>query len=59
MAHSISKFAIFTIISNNVKTNRENILDNIQNTVYSEFATVHKIMKSCERRINDVSMDAV
>lgn len=26
---------------------------------YSEFATVHKIMKSCERRINDVSMDAV
>ena len=41
MAHSISKFAIFTIISNNVKTNRENILDNIQNTVYSEFATVY------------------
>lgn len=41
MAHAISKFAIFTIISNNVKTNRENILDNIHNTVYSEFATVY------------------
>lgn len=41
MAHSISKFAIFTIISNNVKTNRENIIDNIHNTVYSEFATVY------------------
>lgn len=41
MAHSISKFAIFTIISNNVKSNRENIIDNIQNTVYSEFAIVY------------------
>lgn len=41
MAHSISKFAIFTIISNNVKSNRENIIDNIHNTVYSEFAIVY------------------
>jgi hypothetical protein len=41
MAHSVSKFAIFTIISNNVKTNRQNIIDNIQNTVYSEFANIY------------------
>lgn len=41
MAHSISKFAIFTIISNNIRSNRENIIDNINNTVYSEFSTVY------------------
>lgn len=41
MAHSLSKFAIFTIISNNVKTNRDNIVDNIHNTVYAEFSTVY------------------
>lgn len=41
MGQSLSKFAVFTIISNNVKNNRENIIDNIDNTVYSEFATVY------------------
>ena len=41
MAHSVSKFAIFTIISNNVKSNRNNIIDNIENTVYSEFEMIH------------------
>lgn len=41
MGQSLAKFAVFTIISNNVKQNRENIIDNIDTTVYSEFATVY------------------
>lgn len=41
LGQSITKFAVFTIISNNVKQNRENILDNIDTTVYSEFASVY------------------
>ena len=41
MGQGIAKFAVFTIISNNIKSNRENIIDNIDNTVYSEFASVY------------------
>lgn len=41
MGQSLSKFAVFTIISNNVKNNRDNIIDNINNTVFSEFATIY------------------
>lgn len=41
MGQSLAKFAVFTIISNNVKINRENIIDNIDTTVYSEFASVY------------------
>ena len=41
MGQSLAKFAVFTIINNNVKQNRENIIDNIDTTVYSEFATVY------------------
>lgn len=41
MGQSLAKFAVFTIISNNIKQNRENIIDNIDTTVYSEFATVY------------------
>ena len=41
MGQSLSKFAVFTIISNNIKNNRENIIDNIDSTVYSEFASVY------------------
>lgn len=41
MGQTLSKFATFTIISNNVKLNKENIIDNINTTVYSEFASVY------------------
>lgn len=41
LAHSLSKFATFTIISNNIDKNRDIIIDNIENTVYSEFASVY------------------
>ena len=41
MGQALSKFAVFTIISNNVKNNRDNIIDNINNTVFSEFATIY------------------
>lgn len=41
MGQSLAKFAVFTIINNNVKQNKENIIDNIDTTVYSEFATVY------------------
>ena len=56
MAHSVSKFAIFTIISNNVKANRDNIIDNIKNTVYSEFATIYNdllLYKVNDKRASD------
>ena len=41
MGQSLTKFAVFTIISNNIKRNKENIIDNIDTTVYAEFATVY------------------
>ncbi len=41
MGQVLSKFATFTIISNNVKLNKENIIDNINTTVCSEFASVY------------------
>ena len=41
MGYTLLKFATFTIISNNVIKNRENIIDNIENTVNSEFANVY------------------
>jgi len=41
MGQVLAKFAVFTIISNNVKLNKENIIDNINTTVYSEFASVY------------------
>jgi len=41
MGQALSKFAVFTIISNNVKNNRDNIIDNINDTVFSEFATIY------------------
>lgn len=41
MGYTLLKFATFTIISNNVIKNRENIIDNIENTVNAEFANVY------------------
>ena len=41
LAYTISKFATFTIIANNVHTNRKNIEDNIIAIVSSEFADIY------------------
>lgn len=41
MGYVLLKFATFTIISNNIIKNRENIIDNIENTVNSEFANIY------------------
>ena len=41
MGYILLKFATFTIISNNILKNRENIVDNIENTVNSEFANIY------------------
>lgn len=40
-AYTLSKFATFTIISNNIHENKKNIVDNIENIVSSEFANVY------------------
>lgn len=61
MGQALSKFAVFTIISNNVKINRENILDNIHNTVYSEFAAVYNelvLYKSYDKKVIDSIKDS-
>lgn len=41
LAFSITKFGVFTIISNNVKSNKENIISNINDNVYSEFSDMY------------------
>lgn len=54
MGQSLSKFAVFTIISNNVKNNRDNIIDNIDNTVFSEFATIYNELSLYKSTETDV-----
>ena len=54
MGQSLSKFAVFTIISNNVKNNRDNIIDNINNTVFSEFATIYNELSLYKSTETDV-----
>lgn len=61
MGQALSKFAVFTIISNNIKINRENILDNIHSTVYSEFAAVYNelvLYKSYDKKVIDSIKDS-
>ena len=41
MAFSLTKFGVFTLISNNIKKNRDNIVDNIKNSVYAEFSSIY------------------
>lgn len=41
MSYSVSKFATFTILKNNVTTNKKNILDNIENVVAGEFTNIY------------------
>lgn len=41
MGFSLTKFGVFTIISNNIVKNKETIEENIKNIVYSEFSTIY------------------
>lgn len=43
-SYSITRFATFTIINNNVETNRKNIEDNINNIVDKEYANVYNAL---------------
>ena len=41
MSYSVSKFDTFTILKNNVTTNKKNILDNIEDIVAGEFTNIY------------------
>ena len=41
MGYTVSKFATFTILKNNVETNKENIIDNIENIITAEFTSIY------------------
>lgn len=41
MSYSVSKFATFTILKNNVDVNKKNIEDNIENVVVGEFTNIY------------------
>ena len=44
MSYALIRFATFTIINNNVKTNKENIEENINNVVDKEYATLYNTL---------------
>lgn len=44
MSYALIRFATFTIINNNIKTNKENIEENINNVVDKEYATLYNTL---------------
>ena len=55
MNFGLTRFATFTIINNNIKTNRASIIDNINATVEAEYLNVYNELVLYKDKINRVS----
>lgn len=55
MSYAVSKFATFTILKNNVVTNKKNIIDNIENVVVGEFTNIYNELVLYNTEIKPIS----